>query len=111
MSKNPQSSGGSEHRRDVSGSIHVRGEIETHIPADVIKKHDAEEKKKEARDKFRLSVEIAGLISVIVYAVLTGFLVYFANGQLKESRKVTQDADAHFRMGQRAWVGVGEFEF
>jgi hypothetical protein len=56
---------------DVSGNIHVRGEIETHVPDDVKKKREAAEEKKEARDKFRLCVEITGLIIVIIYAGLT----------------------------------------
>jgi hypothetical protein len=50
-------------------------------------------------------------VFIILYSGLTGVLVYYTGQQLEEARKVTRDTNANFRIGQRAWVGVTEFEF
>jgi hypothetical protein len=102
----PHNTSEHEQKCNVSGSIHVRGEIETHIPDEATKKRDAANEQKEARDKFRLRIEIAGLIFVIIYAGLTGFLVSYTSDQLKEARKVTKLSDENFRRSERAWINT-----
>jgi|GEM_PF-4014237 len=110
MSKNPNSGGGKPYadphqdrarydKRDVTGSIHVRGEIETKIPTDLAKKRDAAEEKKETRDRHRFWVEVAGLIFIIVYAGLTAW-------QADTTQKIAHLTEQQMITSQRPWVGT-----
>lgn len=83
----------------MTGSIQVRGEIETTIPPDLVKKHDAAEEKQEARDKLRFRVEVAGLVFVIIYAGLTAW-----QGCLtRHLVKISQDT---YTAANRPYLGV-----
>jgi hypothetical protein len=104
----PHNAGALHNKRDVTGSIQVRGEIETHIPPNLAKKHDAAEEKKEARDELRFRVEVTGLVFIIIYAGLTAWQAISADGQLTEARKSTQTIVDNFKVGQRAWIGLQE---
>jgi hypothetical protein len=86
---------------DVRGSIHVRGEIETRIPAEVVKKRDADEKKKEARDSKRFRVEWIGLIVLSLYTLITGLQAWNTQRQLVYTRR-------QLIYSQRPWVGLGD---
>ena len=95
----PHKAGAQHNKCDVTGSIQIRGAVEATIPADLVKKRDAAEEEKEARDKFRLKVEIAGLIFVIIYAFLAGvgdWITY----------TVATTSQRQLEMDQRPWVGL-----
>ncbi len=102
----PHDTSGQDNNCHVSGSVNVRGEIEVKVPVEVSNKQDATEEKKEARDKKHFGVEVAGLIFIIIYAGLTGFLVYYTSGQLKEARKVTGMTEQNFKKAEHAWVNA-----
>ena len=70
-------------------------------PPDLAKKNDAADKKKEARDKLRLRVEVSGLIIVIIYAGLTAW-------QACSTQRIVILTRDQYHVDQRAWVGVTE---
>jgi hypothetical protein len=78
--KNPR---GNEHDRgdsmqDITGSVRVTGEIETHVPSSIIKERKAAEEKKDSRDKNRFTVECVTAVLLAIYAGIT-LLMYCAN--------------------------------
>jgi hypothetical protein len=83
----PNQAGTQHNMCDVTGSIQVRGEIETKIPPDLAKKRDAAEEQKETRDKKRYILEVIGVIAVIMYAGITIYQAYLTRTQFtKEER-------------------------
>ena len=98
---------------DVSGSIHVRGEIETHIPPDLARRRDTAEEKKEAREHRREVIEVLTVIFVILYAGLTAWMARSTAGQLDQARAATKSAleaattaQNEFVVSERPWVAV-----
>jgi hypothetical protein len=85
----------------VAGSIQIRGGVETTIPANLVKKRDAAEEYKEARDKFRLRVEVAGLVVVLIYAGLTAW-------QACSTQRIATLTHDQYQVDQRPWLGVTE---
>ena len=59
------------HERHISGSINVRGEIETKRPPDLTLEHNTERKEDNAHEKKKSRAEIATLVVVAIYAGLT----------------------------------------
>lgn len=84
---NPYKNEGYEQKRDVSGDIPVRGEVEAKIPVEVTQEQNAFEEAKNSRDKIRLAVEIAGLAIVAIYAGLTYWQAQSAATQATIARR------------------------
>lgn len=99
----PHINSGQHDKCDITGSIHVAGEIETKLPPDLEKKRSAAEEKKEARDKKRFVVEWVTLVFVIVYAGITGWIAYINHSQWKDLRH-------NFAAQERAWIEIKEVD-
>lgn len=67
----PNQASAQHDKCDVSGSIEVRGVVETKIPPNLEKKHDAADEKNETREKRRFVVEVLTLLFVVIYAFVT----------------------------------------
>jgi len=89
---------------NITGNIHVTGEIEAHVPPDLAKKRDAAEKKQEARDKLRFGVEVAGLVFVIIYAGLTLWMSYSAYRSAKAAMNQATTSASQLEMSERPWI-------
>jgi hypothetical protein len=87
----PNNTGREQQKRDASGDIHIRGEVQVKGPIEITQKTRTENSKHETREKVRLVVEILGLIAVIVYA-------YFAYWQADMMQKI-------FDAGNRPYIG------
>lgn len=98
---NPNKPSADNHKREVSGGIFVRGEIEIHQPPGFEKKKNATDERFEIRDKKRFLIEKLTLATVLIYGGLTGWQAYEArttaiaaleaNRQTKEIER-TEDA-------------------
>lgn len=82
------------HERHISGSINVRGEIETKRPPDLVKEHATERKEDAAHAKKKFVVEC-----------VTAFLILVYTGLTLCSLSVTRTA---IRVDKRAWADVRE---
>jgi hypothetical protein len=69
---NPDNNGGGEQKRSITGSVHVQGEIEVHLPPDVKKENSTSNNKKETREGIKLWIEGLSLFFLVIYAGLTG---------------------------------------
>ena len=86
------------HERHISGSINVRGEIETKRPPDLTQEHATERKQDNAREKKKFVLEIGTLVVVGIYAGLT-----FWQGCInRDLLKVSRDT---FNAANRPYVG------
>lgn len=77
MSKHPNGGGrrpdpkpDDDHRRNISGSIHVSGEVEAKLPFDLVKTYTASSEKDERREDKRFFVEKITLVFVALVAVM-----------------------------------------
>jgi hypothetical protein len=100
----PKDTSRREQKRDVSGDIHVRGEIEVKVPIEVEQKEDAREKQRDARDGKRFAVEIATLIIVIIYAGLTAVQSCQAVRSADATREANRITKENFRTDQRPYL-------
>lgn len=100
----PDNTGAQHNKRDVTGSIQVRGEIETHIPADLVEKRAAAEEKNDARDKFRLRIEVTGLIFVIIYAGLTALIAFESYKAATSSELAAKISSDQLVLFERPWI-------
>lgn len=102
----PNEDDGKKQKRQVSGEVHVRGEIEANVPANFIEQYKAARQENTSRDNWRFFVEIATLVFVIAYSGLTA-LMYIANKKSADAAKSAADTAAtSLRIDQRAWVGL-----
>src|SRR5258708_5737621 len=69
----PNHNKAADHERYISGSVNVRGEIETKRPPDLAQEHNTERKEDNAHEKKKLVVEVATLVIVAIYAGLTAW--------------------------------------
>ena len=95
----PQHHSADDHKRDISGSINIRGEIETKRPPDLAQEHATERTEDHAQDKKRFVVELITLIFVILVACLTALQDYF-------TWKYVGISQATFNSSQRPYVGI-----
>lgn len=102
----PHQAGTQHDKCDVTGSIHVRGEIETTVPPDFAKKRDVAEEKQEARDKLRFRVEVTGLVFVIIYAGLTAWQGWSSQKATNAAKNAADTAHDALVLDERPWVGT-----
>ena len=95
----PNDAGTAENKCNVTGSIHVRGEVEVKTPVEEKEERDTAQKKQESRDKIHLVIESIGLAFVIIYAGLTGLLAYFSYGQFATMQQ-------QLELANRPWIKV-----
>ncbi|HEY1993185.1 MAG TPA: hypothetical protein VGG81_02195 [Edaphobacter sp.] len=92
---NPNNDGGDDNKRKISGEIHVRGGIETNVPASLIEQYKTARNEDKSRDNWRFLVEILTLGAVIIYAGLTAWQGWM-------TRKLVDTG----RLSTRPYVGV-----
>lgn len=108
MSKHSQSGSGKSHPQpnqhsaahdkcDVSGSIEVRGVIETKLPPNLAQERNTAEQKKETRDKRRFVVEVIGAILVFIYATIAAYQACL----IWKSNKINHSSTV---VNNRAWL-------
>jgi hypothetical protein len=103
----PNNGGGGEQKRSITGSVHVQGEIEVHLPPDVKQKNSAANDKQHARETIKLWIEGLSLFFLIVYAGLTA-LMYCANKKAADAAKSAADtAKSTLIASQGAYVTIG----
>jgi hypothetical protein len=93
---------------NISGNVHVTGEIETHIPPKLAKEREAAEVKKDSRDSKRLILEYATVGLIAIYAFVT-ILMYCANKKAADAAKSaanTASDTLKFQVAsERPWIG------
>jgi len=102
----PHQNSAEHDKRNMPSSASETDIVEAKIPPNLLEKNAATNKEKDARDKKRFGIELATLIFVIIYALLTAFIAAINYGQLRESRRVTSATIQNFEKGQRAWIGL-----
>lgn len=94
----------------VSGSINVRGEIETKRPADLTQEHNAERKDDKASATKKFIVEVATLVVIAIYAALTLWQARSANTSAGEAVKANAISRDGLVTVQRAFIVFKHFE-
>ena len=90
----------------VSGSVNVRGEVETKRPPDLTKEHNTERKEDKTSNRNKFVVEVTTLIVVGIYAGLTGWQGCSNKTAADAAKKSADVAKDTFEKGRRSWVGV-----
>lgn len=120
---NPNNHSGDKQERSITGSVHVQGEIEVHLPPDIKKENPADTKKKEARETIKLWIEGLSLFFLIVYAGLTGIQARqsirsadAAKDAATAATNASQTAATQLELAERPWVDAsvmldGPFDF
>ena len=105
---------GDNHERHISGSINVRGEIETKRPPDLVKEHATERKEDAAHEKKKFVVECITLAVVAIYAGLTAWQGCSTKtaADAAQSAAITADATLksskeQFRTDERPYLWAG----
>ncbi|MGB8990094.1 MAG: hypothetical protein WCC37_26090 [Candidatus Sulfotelmatobacter sp.] len=99
------------YQRHISGSIHVRGEIEAKRPPDLAKEHNTERQEDATHARKTFVVEIITLIVVAIYAGLTAWqgcsTQKAANATTRAADTAEQNfafTQSEFRMEQRPYL-------
>ena len=88
---------------NISGNIHVTGDIETHVPPKIAQQREAAEVKKESRDFVRFVVECATVVLIAIYAGLTLW-----QGCL--TRELVVLGQKTYDASQRPYIGLNTIE-
>jgi hypothetical protein len=86
-----------QNKREISGDIHVRGEVETKFPPDLAKQRKTDRKEDKADAKKRYVVELLTLAAVVIYAGVAGW-------QGCMTREVITTSKQQFREQQRPYL-------
>ena len=93
-----------QNKREISGDIHVRGEVETKFPPDIAEQHKTDRKEDKADAKKRYVVELLTLAAVVIYAGIAGW-------QGCETKTIIALTQKHFQIDQRPYVKISDIEF
>jgi hypothetical protein len=102
----PNGDGTHAHKTDISGTVDIRGIVQTKPDPSFEEKRTASEEKRDARDKRRLSVEMITLGALILYAAIAavqGCLMY-------ESNKITREALTSVQRASVFFAGTGSIK-
>jgi hypothetical protein len=94
------------HEHHISGSIDVRGEIETKRPPDLTLEHKTERKEDNAHEKKKFVAEIATLVVVAIYAALTWWQGCSTKKAADAARDNIIQIERNVHLDERAWLGV-----
>jgi hypothetical protein len=89
-----------DHERHISGSVNVRGTIETQRPPDLTEEHKAERKDDAAHNRNKFVVECITLFVVAVYAGLTAW-------QACSTQEIVTISQKTFESVNRPYIGEG----
>lgn len=96
--------GKDQYKRDVSGNVHVRGEVEAKLPESFIQQHKTERGEDTARGRKKFCVEVLTLIAVLAYTTVA-FWQGCSNKTAADAAKSAADtATAALTKVQRAFV-------
>ena len=84
---------------NISGNIHVTGEIETHVPPKLAEERNTSEKKKDTRDSRRFIVECVTVVLIAIYASLTALLGC-------QTHKLVKTAQDTYNATDRPYIGA-----
>lgn len=93
----PHNEPADDHERHISGSINVRGEIETKRPPNLTEEHNSEREEDTARDQKKYVVEFITLIVLGIYTLATGY-------QACLTREAINNNTHQFEIDQRPYV-------
>jgi hypothetical protein len=92
---NPDQNTGDQHKREITGDVHVRGEVETKFPPNFVKDYETAQQKETAHKRKTFAVEVITMVAVIIYAGLASWqacLIRESNGISRESLQSVQRA-------------------
>jgi hypothetical protein len=93
-----------DNERAITGSIHVRGEVETQVPSDLVEEYRTSNHKADSRENKRFALEILTLVLVVAGAA-------FAFVQMRQAQKSANAAVSQAEISkeelaasERPWV-------
>jgi hypothetical protein len=107
---NPNKDSTDDHKRSVTGSLHIRGEIIAIPSPEETLARKTQNDNQETNDTRKRRIEYVMLGVVTLYTIFAGWQAFSSSGQLEEARKITRATNENFQVDQRAWVGIFAFD-
>ena len=100
----PNQHGSPKEKREVSGSIHVRGEVEANLPKGFIDNYETSQKEDGDRQEKKFRLDVITLIFVIIVAGLTVWQAILNRQMVKTADNTLKTAKEQFRRDQRPYL-------
>lgn len=109
-SSDPERQSGGEQKRNITGKMHVQGEIEVHLPPDEHKTNAAAKKKNDVFEVIKICIEAISLVALIFYATLTAMLACQAKKSADAAMTANTQSSEQFIADQRPYVLVSQIK-